>query len=1668
MSLETPENKVLDSGVNSESTQDASTPGDMADVAITSPAVDEILIEVQCPGLATNPRMKVGPMDMVAELRTFLGSFSGVSDMTSYHLEHEGQVLNIARPIGSYPELASPSANGEPKLVVVVPDMYTQRTTMEHIARFKEILSHPPVTTKPEVVYAGILVPEEGGVAKVKTSSTSTSTSTSTSNKKAGKDQQQDGKNKSGGKNTGGKKGEQTESKSASAGSTSTTSTSTSTSSEESHRPVSLSKVAPVQATIPICIRNIASSVWNPVPPARQLLGDLYYLEVLSLEGTVLHITAAVDGFFLNRSTHDAFNPYPASPHHKSFTLVELLKRASPRFATAFHDLMTNSPYEHPLESLEEALVPVDWLVAEDNVSTKPAKHATTTTVSPTTSESAAARARESLATDLSAWNDYYQSYRECSRSTPEERMHRDRSCVKTYVDFIEAAKTHAIAIVEGTIAPMNPTEPRRQHVYLRDGIFYSFAVDVKGAFSRSGSVEVDGDDIYSTSMLLDVDGIDLVGKADLPGLATVMTAVFDYKGFRLVAQSAIPGIFQARKATKHTYGAMDHGFPFTKADEATEKRLVELARQLHIQPRKVIPIGDVALVEIENIAAEAVEAAIAEAGEGDESKIDEKSLMAIAEEAISQALEPVELHLSAETKGMMGSDSRNYLLDLARLTPRDVNYPDPVRHAAYVHRPELVQAYVRHEAYKHAHTLTKDMRDRRVGALNREQRAKMRESERQAIQMMRSKRTEAPSEADLAMEKEREELHAKEEKEDQAAAEEDAKLGPLPTETEEDAAMREAYLEKLDSLRFNVNLLIKGDWKFAEDEKVIAEDKAALEALSTYLTDTVIPEFVQSIMNHDIIVLDTETLVKAMHAQGIPDRYLGRVAALAEKEGVKQLVSLARRTMIAQAATYIIRTLMQEVGPRSGLTKLDYVLLGPFVAAFFSSLLGPSAFGAGFSSNELEIGLRQAEAYFAARVKAHMDLVASEAAAAAKDAAQTRAEVREARSDIVRKVIEDAMMRAKVAETVADNNTAASAAVATTAAAAASGDDDVKDASITTSKSAAKALRRRQAEQRRTGSAFALAPARTADGNKNPEEVLHPLALWSLVRYQIQKTFDWDVPATLEDVDQRGRLGILRTLCKQVGVQIRARDIDFLMSSSPSSSATAAAAAAAALAPVACNPSAAVSALSAGPILAADIVSIFPVAHYNLPHCKDSQDVFETGKSAHLQRNLPFAYLAYQEAIGLLAATYGILHGKLMELYTAFAEVCAEAGDFKVAIDAQHRALVSACRYYGADSAQAAQAHTLLAFYLLSNNMPKSALIQAERASAICDILGGPSSPDAIAVLSNRGVIFSNQKKHDKAIAVFKEVYERAKAAYGEESVPVAEARHMMAVEYTFVGDYQRAMEEEAASYTTFLAVAKDRRNPRVAESALMVSQFDIWNKGTTLYKNAPNRPESSYEAGLTTALATLKSRFAAFRPIPDTKPKTKEEIMARVAQKRVEQEFEKQRKQLEEALAVEQRQRQEQEKVFQRIRMSPEEAKSQVQALRSRGMLALPWQPMMSGQGLQGISMNEILHSVEARASTAVPALLAESDPMAKPYEAYKLGTIAHQLFPEVNFEQADAGAQAQEEGEDVAAEAEAEAEEAAAAAAAAEAEAAEAEAAEVPSEAKKTNKGQKNKKR
>ena len=88
-------------------------------------------------------------------------------------------------------------------------------------------------------------------------------------------------------------------------------------------------------------LEQISFSTFNPVPPARKLAGDLFYLSVKTLDAGEKGITCCVNGFYMNDSIEKGtFSPTPSAKKNMSgnksgafsYTLIGCLNQISGSF----------------------------------------------------------------------------------------------------------------------------------------------------------------------------------------------------------------------------------------------------------------------------------------------------------------------------------------------------------------------------------------------------------------------------------------------------------------------------------------------------------------------------------------------------------------------------------------------------------------------------------------------------------------------------------------------------------------------------------------------------------------------------------------------------------------------------------------------------------------------------------------------------------------------------------------------------------------------------------------------------------------------------------------------------------------------------------------------------------------------------------------------------------------------------------------------------------------------------------------------------------------------------------------------------------------------------------------------------------------------------------------
>ena len=407
-------------------------------------------------------------------------------------------------------------------------------------------------------------------------------------------------------------------------------------------------------------VQSISLSAWSPPPNNLRQRGHLLYLQLTTNEGKQFHITSHITGFFVNRSSNSRFDPFPEQPpkNAAAHSLFSLIANLSLSFSDSFQSLVESNNRRDPLTSCQitNAIPSNPWLVS-------------TTSSLLTSHQLDSARNQETYLMSgventetMRDWNEEIQSTRELTREAVHDRVFRERLMAKTLTEFNEAAARGAVTVAKGEVPPLNPTEGKDAQIFVYNNIFYSYGADGVGTFTTEG-----GDEAARVAVGKDVSGVKQVNQLDIAGLATPGTIIVDYLGKRLVAQSIVPGIFKQREPDEYQvdYGGVE-GRDVVADNEAFVPTFSKVSKALRVKRH---PVWD------------------------KQGKI--------------HVLEG-----SVETKGLLGTDGRKYILDLYRLTPLDISWleehwSDSVNGAAkaedrdYPHRmtvlrPELLEAYWR------------------------------------------------------------------------------------------------------------------------------------------------------------------------------------------------------------------------------------------------------------------------------------------------------------------------------------------------------------------------------------------------------------------------------------------------------------------------------------------------------------------------------------------------------------------------------------------------------------------------------------------------------------------------------------------------------------------------------------------------------------------------------------------------------------------------------------------------------------------------------------------------------------------------------------------------------------------------------------------------------------
>jgi len=678
-----------------------------------------------------------------------------------------------------------------------------------------------------------------------------------------------------------------------------------------------------------ICLKVLTTSAWNPPPGARRLHGDLLYIFVVTLEDKRFHITASTRGFFINQSTEQEFNPKASSPNYLCHSLIDLLSQISPLFKKNFSQLQRKRTSRHPFERVATPYQVFSWL--------SPIQEHTIDAIRAEDAFSSKLGYEEHIPGQTRDWNEELQTTRELPRKTLPERLLRERAIFKVHSDFVSAATRGATAVIDGNVMAINPGEDPKMQMFIWNNIFFSLGFDVRDHYKDLG-----GDAAAFIAPRNDLQGVKVYNAVDLEGLYTLGTVVVDYRGYRVTAQSIIPGILEREQEQSVVYGSIDFGKTVVSHSKYLDL-LQKAGSQLKILPHAVV----------------------------------------------NDKEEEILLCSSVECKGIIGNDGRHYILDLLRTFPPDVNFLQldedvvdlskeakalgfPVVHAHKLAclRQELIDAFVESSYMrfiKYAAAQLQQLGRRKqmdlLAVKNKEDELPLHASgtlqdkgevpgeasDDKDMEHSKNKSVDAekPMDSNIKAEKKTSSSGNGKMEDDEAKKIVESITDSITSGEKRDieestkdivrkAAMAVGSLKETEfDIRFNPDVFSPGVKHAPGERDSYKKQIALIRDASDFLITTQIPAFIRDCLDHSSVPMDGQTLADNLHNRGINIRYLGVIANMLSK--VPQLCyihSITVSEVIVRSAKHIFTSYLQN---------LDMTCLSAAISHFLNCFFAPN-----------------------------------------------------------------------------------------------------------------------------------------------------------------------------------------------------------------------------------------------------------------------------------------------------------------------------------------------------------------------------------------------------------------------------------------------------------------------------------------------------------------------------------------------------------------------------------------------------------------------------------------------------------------------------------------------------------------------------------------------------
>ncbi|CAI5946244.1 unnamed protein product [Closterium sp. NIES-64] len=788
------------------------------------------------------------------------------------------------------------------------------------------------------------------------------------------------------------------------------------------------------------------------------------------------------------------------------------------------------------------------------------------------------------------------------------------------------------------------------------------------------------------------------------------------------------------------------------------------------------------------------------------------------------------------ETKGILGSDDRKYLLDLIRLTPRDANFTATTT--------STTTAATGTDTNSTANAANAANAANRLAILRPELVEKFCREEQVERWMAQKGVSERPSAEEV------EELREKAELPDvlfNPNVLTEFKLADDSKEVEEDEALvRKAGTYLIDT---------------ALPALEVEEDEALVRKAGKYLIETALPALVADIKSSEGWPVDGRSLASTMHAHGVNLRYLGRVSSFGRAVVGLGCICYVHVEHRQGAHRHHARPRRQPALPGPGEFPFPS-LFGLRWAGGFLSSTWVRALVADTKSSEGGGGLWMGA--LASTMHAHsvnlryLGRVAKEVA----DVEQVywlcvaemvvratkhvlKAVLRETLEQDVAKEVADVeqvywlcvaemvvratkhVLKAVLRETLEQDVAGAIAhflncflgTSTTTPPPTLPGVGDTDKAEGGTAGGGGKKKKKGKGGERKDGE------ERKEEGEEKKEAFLFVVdvpgytritadMVWSDITEGVKYKYQFEIPPETRKMVRS--LATLRNICLKMGIVLAARDYN-----------------------LECDV----------PIAIADVCDLLPQVKFASPACSDAQKLLEKGKSLVHKVGLPLrprfsatpqsgqwlrehettlnsAFEILSEAYQILQQVCGPLHLDVAACCRYLALIFYHAGETGNAILQQHRELIINERVVGTDHPDTVHSYGNMALYFHSMGESELALRHFKRTLQLLSLSAGNDHPEVASLFVNIALTYQDMGKLQNAMKYLQEAVRVSEKLLGENHVQVAVCHHALALAFSSMGAFKLALQEERKAQAVFeKAVGKE--DPRTKESEQWVQSF-------------------------------------------------------------------------------------------------------------------------------------------------------------------------------------------------------------------------------------------------